>query len=96
MGALRHQPQVKAAIARTQTESSVLELLENFATYETEVTAIDELRKVGIIHMHITVSSSCLYLSSYDVPPQLLIESLTRAACTPGSTEAHQCTLGTS
>lgn len=43
--ALKHQPGIKAALQRTQTESSVLEALENFATYDGEVTAIDELRK---------------------------------------------------
>lgn len=42
---LRHQPIIKAALLRTQTESSVLETLESFVTYDTEVTAIDELRK---------------------------------------------------
>lgn len=43
--ALKHQPLVKAALYRTQTDSSVLEALEHFATYDGEVTTIDELRK---------------------------------------------------
>jgi hypothetical protein len=46
MGILRSQPQVKAALARTQTESNILDVLESFASYDEEVTAIDELRKV--------------------------------------------------
>jgi hypothetical protein len=61
MGALRHQPEVKAAIARTQTESSVLELLENFATYETEVAAIDEMRKVSLMQTHSLLLLGKLY-----------------------------------
>ncbi|KAF6258183.1 hypothetical protein COO60DRAFT_1693425 [Scenedesmus sp. NREL 46B-D3] len=43
--ALKHQPGIKAALYRTQTESSVLGALENFATYDNEVTTIDDLRK---------------------------------------------------
>lgn len=43
--ALKHQPVIKAALYRTQTESSVLDVLESFATFDSEVTAIDDLRK---------------------------------------------------
>jgi hypothetical protein len=43
--ALKHQPDIKAALYRTQTESSVLDVLESFATYDNEVTTIDDLRK---------------------------------------------------
>eukprot|EP00775_Hariotina_reticulata_P006820 gene6820-7037_t len=43
--ALKQQPGVKAALLRTQTESSVLDVLESFVSYDSEVAAIDELRK---------------------------------------------------
>lgn len=43
--ALVTQPSVKAALYRTQTESSVLDALETFAAYDGEVAAIDEVRR---------------------------------------------------
>lgn len=43
--ALVSQPSVKAALYRTQTESSVLDALETFAAYDGEVAAIDEVRR---------------------------------------------------
>ncbi|KAF8055587.1 SS4 [Scenedesmus sp. PABB004] len=43
--ALRHAPCVKAALWRSQTESSVLAALESFASYDQEVAAIDDLRQ---------------------------------------------------
>lgn len=43
--ALVSQPSIKAALYRTQTESSVLEALETFAAYDDEVAAIDEVRR---------------------------------------------------
>ncbi len=58
--ALRAAPGVKAALLRTQTAASVLEALEAFAAYESEVTAIDELR-----------SSLSAAASSVDVHRQL-------------------------
>jgi len=43
--ALVTQPSIKAALYRTQTESSVLDALETFAAYDGEVAAIDEVRR---------------------------------------------------
>lgn len=43
--ALVTQPSIKAALYRTQTESSVLDALETFAAYGGEVAAIDEVRR---------------------------------------------------
>jgi hypothetical protein len=43
--ALVTQPSIKAALYRTQTESSVLVALETFAAYDGEVAAIDEVRR---------------------------------------------------
>lgn len=43
--ALVAQPTIKAALYRTQTESSVLDALETFAAYDEEVAAIDEVRR---------------------------------------------------
>lgn len=38
----------QAALARTQTESSILEVLERFASFDTEVTAAEEIRRASI------------------------------------------------
>lgn len=43
--ALVSQPSIKAALCRSQTESSVLDALETFAAYDGEVAAIDEVRR---------------------------------------------------
>ena len=42
---LADQPQLRLALQRTQTESSVNEMLERFANLEDVVNAYDELRK---------------------------------------------------
>jgi hypothetical protein len=66
--ALVTQPSIKAALYRTQTESSVLDALETFAAYDGEVAVIDEVRRSHAASFALANGGAGLMLMGSGIP----------------------------